>query len=104
MISETNMSQLTIKQFAQDHEILVEDVCSRDIYYVEATTPVQEVRSIVEDTTVDWIFTTSNGHIIGAVARSTVYDALQYSDEPFNVGNSPHCESFTIQREKPSVF
>ena len=81
------MSQLTIKQFAQDHEILVEDVCSRDIYYVEATTPVQEVRSIAEDTTVDWIFTTSNGHIIGAVARSTVYDALQYSDEPFNVGN-----------------
>ncbi len=74
------MHQPSLKEFAPDYDPLVEDVCSRDICCVDGTTPIQKLERTLKDTNCRWILTTSNDEVVGAISRSTVSDALQYSD------------------------
>ena len=85
------MPQPSIKKFAANYDILVEDVCSRDLHCVDVATPIEQLKSILEDTAVAWILTTSNGHIVGAVARASVLSAFQYSELTLNVGAFIEC-------------
>ena len=79
------MPILSIQRFAQDHLICVEDICSRDIYCVDEATAVQDIRSIVIDSSGDWVLTTSNGSVVGATRRSTLLNALQYASPTLHI-------------------
>ena len=85
MISETNMPPLSIKRFAHDHLILVEDICSKDLHSVDATTPIQELQYISVDTGITWVLITVRGLVIGAVHKSTVLHALRYSSPNLHI-------------------
>ena len=85
------MPQLSIKQFAQDHTFLVEDVCSRGIYCVDVNTPITSLAFILKDTTIHWVLTTSKDTIIGLISRTTLLQSLHYGDAEFQVGALVEC-------------
>ena len=80
------MPQLSIKNFAQDHLILAEDVCSKDLHLVDISTPLSNLEELTIDTSLTWILTTVDGVITGAVRKSTLIHALQYSSASLHIG------------------
>lgn len=80
------MPPLSIKRFAKDHLILIEDICSKELHSVDASTLLGDLEYIAADTDDTWLLTSDNGVISGAVLKSTILHALRYSSPTLEIG------------------